>query len=143
MRRVRGHRDKIRVKASLGNFFSRTRLTTVTKASGEIEVDKTTTTERMMVMKTRLHARVMAFLLGSALVIPAVAPAAEKDSMKDSSGMMKEERGTMKDSPGAMQEGKDAMAKDKMKADKSGKAAKSDDKMKMQDKTNSADKMKM
>ena len=94
-------------------------------------------------MKTRFHARVMAFVLGGVLVIPAVVPAAEKGSMKDSSSMMKEERGTMKNSPGAMKEGQDAMAKDKMKADKSAKSAKSDGKMKMEDKPNSADKTKM
>ena len=84
-------------------------------------------------MKTKSHPWIAALVIGSALVLPATVPAAEKDMMKDDKGMMEE---GMKDEKGMMKEGKDAMMKDKMKAEKSGKDGMSDDKMKMDEKKN-------
>ena len=65
-----------------------------------------------------------ALLVGSALGMPQAIPAAGRDMMKDDKAMM--EKG--------MKDGKDAMTKDKVKAEKSGKTAIADDKMKMDDK---------
>jgi hypothetical protein len=79
-------------------------------------------------MKNKYRPLIAALLIGSALILPRTILAAEKDMMKDDKGMM--EKG-MKDDKGMMKEGNDAMTKEKMKAEKSGKTATSDDKMKM------------
>ena len=83
-------------------------------------------------MKIRSFPWIAASLIGSALALPLSLPAAEKDMMKDEKGMMekgmmKDDKGMMKDEKGMMKEGKDSMMKDKMKTDKSGKAAMPDD----------------
>jgi len=78
-------------------------------------------------MKNKYRPLIAALLIGSALILPRISPAAEKDMMKDEKGMTEK----MKDDKGMMKEGKDAMTKEKMKAEKSGKASTSDDKMKM------------
>ena len=51
----------------------------------------------------------------------------EKGAMKDNNAMTEHEKGMMKDD-------KDAMMKNKMKAEKKGQAGKTDDKMKMNEK---------
>jgi hypothetical protein len=43
-------------------------------------------------MKTKAYTWVVAFAVGSALALPPILPAAEKDMMKDEKGMMKEAR---------------------------------------------------
>lgn len=86
--------------------------------------------KRSIVMKTKSVPWIAALLIGSALILPRISPAAEKDMMKDEKGMTEK----MKDDKGMMKEGKDAMMKEKMKAEKSGKGGMSDEKMKMDDK---------
>jgi hypothetical protein len=65
-------------------------------------------------------------LIASALIVAPIS-AQEKGAIKDNNAMTKHKKGMMKDD-------KDAMMKDKMKAEKKGPAGKTDDKMKMNEK---------